>query len=327
MKVDAFASMRHYAEHLYPIWEQLPEQVRGVFWAPGRNHDWGKRLARRDIHRLVLTAAWQDAKAMRLSPTVYVEHGSGQSYDGDPKTVAHVGYSGGGDKLDHVRLFICPNETVAGRWRDVFPGTPVAVVGCPKLDRWHSQPSGRIVDGEAPTVAVTFHWENRVIPETTSAWRYYDRVLPALAADKRWHLIGHGHPRLWGEGHRTAISNRWQQLNVPRVPQFADVLDQADLLVGDNTSALYEFASTGRPVVVMNAPWYRRDVNHGLRFWDYPPGLQVDRPEQLAPTIVRALNDPVPAQALRAAAVGETYAYTDGHAAERAVTAIEELLE
>jgi hypothetical protein len=78
---------------------------------------------------------------------------------------------------------------------------------------------------------------------------------------------------------------------------------------------LYEFASTGRPVVVMNAPQYRRDVHHGLRFWDYPPGLQVDRPEQLADTIARALSDPEPARALRAAAVAETYAYTDGRAA------------
>ena len=110
------------------------------------------------------------------------------------------------------------------------------------------------------------------------------------------------------------------------VKDFGDVLDRADLLVGDNTSALYEYASTGRPVVVMNAPQYRRDVHHGLRFWDYPPGLQVDRPEQLADTIARALTDPPGAQALRAAAVGETYAYTDGHAARRAVTAIEEIL-
>ena len=103
------------------------------------------------------------------------------------------------------------------------------------------------------------------------------------------------------------------------------MLDRADLLVGDNTSALYEFASTGRPVVVMNAPQYRRDVHHGLRFWDYPPGLQVDRPEQLADTIARALSDPEPARAVRAAAVAETYAYTDGRAAERAVAAIDEV--
>ena len=318
MKVDAFASQRHYAEHLYPIWEQLPEQVRGVFWAPGREHDWGERLRNRVTERTVMVAGWRDAQTMRPSGLIYVEHGSGQSYDGDPRSKGDGSYSGG-HSLERVRLFLCPNETVAGRWRDAYQA-PVVVVGCPKLDRWHDRPA-RTVDEMAPTVAVTFHWACALVPETQSAWRHYDRVLPALASDERWHLLGHGHPRLWG-----TISRRWKELGVESVKDFGDVLDRVDLLVGDNTSALYEFASTGRPVVVLNAPWYRRDVHHGLRFWDYPPGLQVDRPEQLAPTIVRALTDPVPAQALRAAAVPETYAYTDGHAARRAVTAIEEIL-
>ena len=319
MKIDAYASQRHYAEHLYPIWEQLSDDRRGVFWAPGREHDWGERLRNRVVERTVMVAGWRDAQQMSPSPLVYVEHGSGQSYDGDPRSAGDGSYSGG-HSLERVRLFLCPNETVAGRWRAVYPDTPTVVVGAPKMDRWHPQPSDRNDNDGVPTVAVTFHWECRLVPETTSAWRHYDRILPALAVDGRWRLLGHGHPRLWG-----AISRRWKQLGVERVKGFGDVLDRADLLVGDNTSALYEFASTGRPVVVMNAPQYRRDVHHGLRFWDYPPGLQVDRPEQLADTIARALSDPEPARALRAAAVAETYAYTDGRAAERAVAAIDEV--
>jgi CDP-glycerol glycerophosphotransferase (TagB/SpsB family) len=142
-------------------------------------------------------------------------------------------------------------------------------------------------------------------------------VLPALAADPRWHLLGHGHPRLWG-----TIRRRWAQLEVDHTGELADVLDRADLLVGDNTSALYEFASTGRPVVVVNAPWYRRDVHHGLRFWDHPPGVQVDRPEDLAPSIARALTDPPALRRIRAAAVERAYAHADGLAAHRAATAI-----
>ena len=41
------------------------------------------------------------------------------------------------------------------------------------------------------------------------------------------------------------------------VPDFDDVLRRADVYACDNSSTLYEFASTGRPVVVLNAPWYR----------------------------------------------------------------------
>jgi hypothetical protein len=319
VKVDAYASQRHYAEHLYPIWERLPEQMRGVFWAPGREHDWGERLVNRVTERTVMVAGWVDAQHMAPSDLVYVEHGSGQSYDGDERSNGDGSYSGG-HSLERVRLFLCPSERVADRWRAVYD-VPAVVVGCPKLDRWHSKETVENLNGGSPTVAVTFHWECRLVPETASAWRHYNRVLPELAADGRWRLIGHGHPRLWG-----AISRRWKQLGVERVKDFGDVLDRADLLVADNTSAMYEFASTGRPVLVLNAPWYRRQINHGLRFWDFPPGIQVDRPEEVADGITRALDDPPEAAQVRAAAVAATYAYTDGRAAERAVTAIERTL-
>jgi len=397
--IDAYGSLPHYCAHIAPVWDQLPDQLRGEWLDP-------RRLHRRDPSRTVLVASWRDAQQVAPSPLVYLEHGAGQSYDGDPRGVGNGSYSGGAG-LERVVLFLCPSDRVADRWRAVYPSAGVAVVGCPKLDRWHGlarqvrdggEQDGGVVTGEAqeqvapsaqeppvlaggvavvqqqplggrglaadrapsvllgdhlgeaplgqpvaqqqhlvaagvgggvdhgrdgtaaPTVAVTFHWECGLVPETRSAWSHYDRVLPHLAADPRWQLLGHGHPRLWG-----TIRRRWAQLGVEHTPELDDVLDRADLLVGDNTSALFEFASTGRPVVVVNAPWYRRDVEHGLRFWSHPPGLQVDRPEQLADTIARALADPPAARRIRAAAVAETYAATDGRAAHRAAEAIKEL--
>jgi hypothetical protein len=306
--IDAYASLRHYAEHIRPVWDALPDQLRGQWLEAPRLH-------RRDPARTVLVASWRDAQQVAPSPLVYVEHGAGQTYDADPRARGNGSYSGGAG-LDRVRLFLCPNAAVADRWRAAYRA-PAAVVGCPKLDRWHRAARDTAYQGARPTVAVTFHWECALVPETRSAWRHYDRALPVLAHDPRWRLLGHGHPRLWG-----TIRRRWQQLGVDHTPDLADVLDQADLLVADNTSALYEFASLGKPVLVLNAPWYRRDVHHGLRFWSHPPGLQCDQPTDLPDQLARALADPPAAQRIRAAAVAEAYAHTDGLAAQRAATAI-----
>ncbi len=342
--IDAYASLRHYAEHLAPVWAALPAELRGTFYSPSSTEPWGTPLHRgRDTRRLVLVAGWRDAQTVAPSPLVYLEHGAGQSYDGDPRGVGQGSYSGG-QGLGRVRLFLCPSQRVADRWAATYPEATTAVVGCPKLDRWHAVPDGphrgraaasaddgpdvaprptRTVAPDhgsgAPVVAVTFHWECPLVPETRSAWGHYDHHLPGLVADPRWQVLGHGHPRLWG-----AIRRRWRALGVDHTPDLADVLDRADLLVADNTSAAYEFASTGRPVLVLNAPWYRRHVDHGLRFWSYPPGLQVDHPRDLVAGVARALADPPAARAIRARAVAHVYAHTDGHAAQRAADAIKE---
>ena len=319
MLVDAYASAPHYAAHLAPIWDALPVEARGTFWRPpDARYQWGDMpfLGKRDIGRLMIVASWRDAHTMSANPLVYVEHGAGQTYYGDPVSAGNGSYAGGAG-LEKVRLFICPNDTVAEQWNSTYPDTPTAVVGCPRLDRWHAQPRPQPVG--KPTVAVTFHWELSLVPETRSAWRYYDPVLPQLSLDDRFDLLGHGHPRLWG-----TIKRRWQQLGIEHTPDFDEVLERADLLVMDNTSAGYEAASVGIPVLVLNAPWYRRDVHHGLRFWDLPPGIQCDTTDQLADTIMRGLEDPPEARAMRAAAVAAVYDRTDGHAARRAAEAIME---
>jgi UDP-N-acetylglucosamine:LPS N-acetylglucosamine transferase len=92
--------------------------------------------------------------------------------------------------------------------------------------------------------------------------------------------------------------------------------------VCDNSSTIYEFAATGRPVVVLNGPHYRRDVHHGLRFWDAADvGIQVDHPRDLPDAIEEALRDPEPRRRAREAALGIVYAHRTG-AAQRAAAAL-----
>lgn len=337
MLVDRYASLPHYAEHIAPIWAELERRgLAGDSYAPRHGSWWGTPIRpRRETNRPVLVAGYADHQTMHPSPTILVEHGAGQTY-----ADLRSGSYSGGPGWDRAVLFLCPSETVADRWRATYRA-PAVAVGSPKMDRWlrssqsRNRESARFATYESiegheagttpASVAVTFHWECRLVPETRSAWGHYDRSLPDLVAwaDRNGvRLLGHGHPRLWSK-----ISKRWRRLGVEPVETFEEVLDRADLLVADNTSAMYEFASTGRPVVVLNAPWYRRDVEHGGRFWSWADiGVQVDEPEELAGALAVALADPPSIARRRAEIVADVYARRDGRAAEAAADAIEEAL-
>lgn len=323
--IHAYASLPHYAEHIEAVWRHLPADLAGVRYSPvGR--EWRGWVpagrGRPPLGEPILVAGFADALVMRPRPVVLLEHGAGQSY-ADPHAASSGSYAGG-DGLEHALLFLCPSETVADRWRARYPSTPAVAVGCPKLDPWHlGRRAG--TTGLEPVVAVTFHWDCPLVPETRSSWSYWEPALPKLAAALAvagGSLLGHGHPRLWGAVER--VYRRTE--GIEPVERLADVLDRADLLIADNTSALYEFASLGRPVLVLNHPHYRRDVEHGLRFWSHVPGYAIDRPDELLLGVRRALEDAPEDRALRERAVAHAYAYTDGRAGERAATAIERTL-
>lgn len=333
-RVHLYASRQHYHDHGRPIYDALPSDVRGGVLSARTSDPWraGRTLPLRDVPAddWVMVAAHVDAKRFPRNPVIYVEHGAGQTYGGDPAGVANPSYSGG-ESNGNVRLFVCPSTTVAGRWRAAYPNTPVAVVGCPKLDDWHRWGGRRSLSDpmmelhrpdQGGTVAFTFHWENTLVPESRSALPHYQRHMAAVVDELRsvgWRVLGHGHPR----AHRS-IQQMWRQLSVPFVPDLAYVLDHAHVLVADNTSAMYEAAACGLGVVALNAPWYRRDVEHGLRFWSHVPGRMADDAIEVVP-LVNATNDAIDRQ-LRADATAHAYAYLDGRASERAATAIMEAI-
>lgn len=319
MAVDFLATEGHYAEHLLPIWQALPADRRGVFFLPEDLVDrvgilaepWASwKVGSRS--GLAVCASYRDLKHLRQAgrPVALSTHGAGQSYSN-----RHTSYPGGTDR-EGVVLMLVPGPHPAARNREAYPKVPVVEVGCPKLDRWHpAMPRQR---AEKPVVAISFHWECRVCPETRSAWEHYRRGLAELAKREDWKVIGHAHPRA-----QAALFPALQAAGIETVASFSDVLERADIYCCDNSSTLFEFASTGRPVLVLNAPWYRRHVRHGLRFWECATvGVQVDRPEELAAGIERALLDAPFQRQLREAAVRRVYTACDGQAAVRAAEAI-----
>lgn len=309
MQVDLFASLAHYREHLLPVWQALPESVRGV--------DHGSQLPGRS-HKLLLVASYVDLKTAHHRQCVYVEHGAGQSYVGLPASVAPY-YSPIEITKQHrnVVLFLCPNDEVAARWSRSYD-RPAVVVGCPKLDPWHTGLKG---EHEPRTVAITFHWEPPAsvwvkVPEMQSAFGCYSGILQRACErfiEDGWKVLGHAHPKA------LALQDFWRKAKIEcpaiEIAESSEVVtDRAELIIADNTSMQAEFMSLGRGVVFLNHPAYRKDVEHGGRFWQWPEksGVQIDTPRNLV-----ALDlDSVPAS------TWHPYAYDDGRAAERAVAAI-----
>lgn len=274
--IDYFATAHHYWSHMAPVWEALPDALKG------QHGD------------AVLVAGYPDvANARRLGyrRIALLEHGIGQSYgNGSP------GYPGGRFR-DAISLFLSPNETAASMDRAAYRGARVEVVGDPHIARL----ARRVPDGRT-TVAFSFHWGTAGVPELHSALPHYRTALFTLQAQLPGvTFLGHSHPR-------RDLSELYRALGWEYVRDFDEVCRRADLYVCDNSSTLYEFASTGRPVVVLNAPWYRRDVEHGLRFWDARYiGVNVDQPDGLAELIQWALDDPWIMQMARRDALAIAY--------------------
>jgi hypothetical protein len=263
----------------------------------------------------VLVAAYGDlgraALGLRRKRIALMEHGAGQSYGGRPMAARHGSYAGGQGR-GAASLFLHPGEHPAERDRRAYPNARVEVVGAPFLDTLPAR------EGEPDrVVAFSFHFNAAIAPEarTSYPWAY-----PAIMGLKdRYTLIGHAHPRLF-----PTLRRRYQQAGIEAVADFRDVCRRADVYVCDNSSTIFAFAATGRPVVVLNPPWYDRKVDHGLRFWEAANvGVQCDDPADLGRCIDQALRDSQAQQKRREAALDIVYAYREG-ASQRAAEVLME---
>lgn len=319
MKVHAYASWPHYADHIAPVLREVPESVRGTFYAPRHV------VAARPEYGLteglppsgpdpVLVAGYVDHHGVRPRPTILVNHGAGQTY---LRTKSPESFSGGPGR-DRVLLHLEPGSLAARA--SAAAGHPCAVVGMPFMDPWHLTPP----TPQPGRVAVALHHNGRGAPEQGTAWPHYADAFADLA--QQVDVVGHGHPRGWD---RTA--NQWRRLGVRTEPSFAAVLDQAALLITDVSSAGPIFASTGRPVVWVSAPWHLAAPVSGGRFFDWVDavdhvGGHVTTPEALVDVVRCQLANPGPLVAAQQPMVDDVFAYVDGLSAQRAASEIVSVL-
>lgn len=290
-KVDLFARRDHFIDHLAPVWHALPEERRGVFYTNEQSRQYAHdKIGSRVVaitnipngQNPVLTCAYGDMNRASRSDRklIMMEHGTGHGF----KTPAYPDALGG--QRDKVSLFLSPNEYTAKKTRAVR-SAPVHVIGTPKIDFLLN------ISRENPgngTVCISFHWGNKKTnpPESGSALEYYLDYLPLYKKFYGARLVGHGHPLARDEHKRI-----FEKFGIEYLETFDEVCRRVSLYVSDISSTLYEFTAIGKPVILLNAPWFRKDVHHGIRFWDYSDiGRNVDHPAELIGAIESVLANP-----------------------------------
>jgi hypothetical protein len=306
---------------MVPIWNKLPKEYKGDFYTkhdlvvdiPTIKYYSNKELRNfvtQSINPLLISSYNEFLRLKKDKPLLFMEHGAGQTY-----LSTHPNYSGGRGMKNNCLLFLCPNEHNLNGYKMNFPNVPSEIIGCPKLDKWHNRPPKKM--DSRPIVAISFHWDCQVVPETRSGFNFFKSSLGSLSRARSFKIIGHGHPNIIDE-----LIPVYEEHKIEVVRSFDEVLDRADLYVCDNSSTLFEFASLDRPVVVLNPPYYRRSVEHGLRFWEYSDiGYNCDSPYQLKDTIRKALKDE-PEQRDRRREITNKIYPVRGNASEAAVYAI-----
>ncbi len=311
MKISFFGTEKHFIDHLAPVYKAL--EFEKVFYGP---YELKEHARTRGIDLVasqaplvscapVVVASHGDNDKCRAAglATIFCEHGVGQTY-----TVRHPSFAGG-TRRDNVLMFLCPNDMATARNVLFYPEIGATTVGIPKLDEL-----AQIPKPEEDVVAVSFHWDCKVVPETRSAFDHYKSVLKKLHNTVK--VIGHCHPR------NKTVAGWYKQAGIEYVEDFYDVVRRATVYVCDNSSTIFEWAALGRPVVLLNSPHYRREMHHGLRFWSYAHiGINVWEPEELVGSVLLALEDEPEQEMIRDMLATRVCPYV-GTSVERAVKAI-----
>lgn len=313
-KVNFLASEIQYFDHIIPVWKALPDDVKGTFYVSS-----GVMFARPEAKAnckigqssdgITLVSGWADYKAT-TGKVIYLEHGIGQQYGN-----SHPSYPAGRGK-DRVILFLNQHHLTQEANSKAYPNAKNTIIGTPKMDVI----SPETVKHGTGIVCISFHWECAVCPETMNAFNYYRDAIIDLAKSGKFKIALHAHPRNSGAW-QDKIKRDTKRYNIPFYDNFVDVMNEADVYVIDNSSTYFEFMLTGKPVIALNIPQYRRDVEHGLRFWSHIGGIQVNHPFELERSIGMALNDPEWFAMRRKEIVEELYPYHT-EATQRACKAI-----
>lgn len=229
------------------------------------------------------------------------------------------------DESDHYRirgwfdLYCTHAETDTRKFRALareYGHFSVAHTGWPKLDpllqaRASGGAASTAEGGAIPTVffASTFSRSVTAAPQLLPQ-------IERMAASGQWRFIVTLHPKM-----DPAIVDQYRALageNLEFVESDEDLiprLPEADVMLCDTSSIMFEFMFLDRPVVTLNTrmpgPWL----------------IDVEAPEAVEDALCRALERPESLLEAMRSVCHELHSYTDGHSSERVLDAVESFLE
>ena len=288
--LSAYVVQPHHADHLLPVWDALAPAYRGTLYTgfDTATRDYCASLGFESHVGMpppsdvpVIVASGNELPAVQHA--ILLSHGIDQTYEG----VEHICWAGGPGR-QNVVLFVCPDEASAKANWARYPETPCAIVGSPHVEVLRQLPPYPLPEQR---IAITGHWEaNSLAPELRGGFAWFEKEYERLCRARPEAFVLHGHPRM-----HDFMAWKAKEWGVEFEPSFERLTQRAWCLIADNTSALYEWAALGRPVVVVSPIWYRREIEHGKRFWEFADiGPHVSDPAVLESAIDVSMADPAP---------------------------------
>lgn len=193
---------------------------------------------------------------------IYAEHGVCEFYWEDETKVPVSGWGSiTFSEVDKPLIHLAPNQRAC----DIFSRSHRSVVTGVYETDWIKD--WKFNRNKVPIVCLSSHWNQRGNVYTSSYFdHYFNKIRTAVCKRLGWELVLHGHPRNSGKLKYRAYSE-----NLRWIKDFKEVVETCDIYICDNSSSIFSFASSHKPVILLNPPNVTMDTtpSFNFRFWEH----------------------------------------------------------
>jgi CDP-glycerol glycerophosphotransferase (TagB/SpsB family) len=234
------------------------------------------------------------------------------------KTEVFHGFDAGKPRHIYIRGFFDLYCTTGPRDTQAFEAESrraghfaVRETGWPKLDPFMREHATATAPPVRPTPVILYH--STFSPSWSAASVLYDTI-KRLSESGTWRWIVTLHPKSSAETVAKYRGLESEYLRFATEDNILDLFPQVDMMISDTSSALNEFLLTYKPVVT---------------FKNRRPGPQlidIDSPDQLEPSIERALARPASLMEEIRKYADSIHPWRDGRSSERVLQAVDDFI-